>query len=60
MLYIDVAKVDRDVAHVVMSIHVYFKSMFQMEGFIVGSYYYYYYYFQLSSSEFFFVVFLKF
>ena len=30
MLYIDVAKVDRDVAHVVMAIYVCFKSMFQM------------------------------
>ena len=30
MLYIDVAKVDRDVAHVGMAIHVCFKCMFQM------------------------------
>ena len=30
MLYIDVAKVDRDVAHVVMAIQVCFKCMFQM------------------------------
>jgi hypothetical protein len=30
VLYIDVAKVDRDVAHVVMAIHVCFKCMFQM------------------------------
>jgi hypothetical protein len=30
VLYIDVAKVDWDVAHVVMAIHVYFKCMFQM------------------------------
>ena len=29
-LYINVAKVDRDVAHVVMAIHVSFKCMFQM------------------------------
>ena len=29
-LYIDVAKVDRDVAHVVMAIHVCFKCMFQI------------------------------
>ena len=29
MLYIDVAKVDRDVAHVVMAIHICFKCMFQ-------------------------------
>ena len=28
VLYIDVAKVDRDVAHVVIAIHVYFKCMF--------------------------------
>ena len=30
MLYFDVAKVDRDVAHVVMAIHVCFKCMFQI------------------------------
>ena len=30
MLYIDVAKADRDVEHVVMAIHVCFKCMFQM------------------------------
>jgi hypothetical protein len=30
VLYLDVAKVDRDVAHVVMAIHVCFKCMFQM------------------------------
>ena len=30
VLYIDIAKVDRDVAHVVMAIHVYFKCMFQI------------------------------
>jgi hypothetical protein len=30
VLYIDVAKVDRDVAHVVMPIYVCFKCMFQM------------------------------
>ena len=30
MLYIDIAKVDRDVAHFVMAIHVCFKCMFQM------------------------------
>jgi hypothetical protein len=30
VLYIDVAKVDRDVVHVVMAIHVCFKLMFQM------------------------------
>jgi hypothetical protein len=30
MLYIDVAKVDRDIAHVILAIHVYFKCMFQM------------------------------
>ena len=30
MLYIDVAKVDRYVAHVVMAIHVRFKCMFQI------------------------------
>ena len=30
MLYIDVAKVDRDVAHVVMAIHVYFRCMFHV------------------------------
>jgi hypothetical protein len=30
VLYIDVAKVDRDVAHVVMTIHVCFECMFQM------------------------------
>ena len=30
MLYIDVAKVDQDVAHVVMAIYVCFKCMFQM------------------------------
>jgi hypothetical protein len=30
VLYIDVAKVDRDIAHVVMDIHVCFKCMFQM------------------------------
>jgi hypothetical protein len=30
VLYIDVAKVDRDVAHVVMAIYVCFKCMFQM------------------------------
>jgi hypothetical protein len=30
VLYIDVAKVDRDVAHIVMLIHVCFKYMFQM------------------------------
>jgi hypothetical protein len=30
MLYIDVAKVDRDVTHVVMAIHICFKCMFQM------------------------------
>jgi hypothetical protein len=29
VLYIDVAKVDRDVAHVVMAVHVCFKCMFQ-------------------------------
>jgi hypothetical protein len=29
VLYIDVAKVDRDVAHVVMAIHVCFKCMLQ-------------------------------
>jgi hypothetical protein len=29
-VYIDVAKVDRDVAHVTMVIHVYFKCMFQI------------------------------
>ena len=30
VLYIDVVKVDRDVAHAVMAIHVYFKCIFQM------------------------------
>ena len=30
MFYIDVAKIDRDVAHVAMTIHVCFKYMFQM------------------------------
>jgi hypothetical protein len=30
VLYIDVAKVDQDVAHVAMAIHVCFKCMFQM------------------------------
>jgi hypothetical protein len=30
VLYIDVAKVDRDVTHVVMTIHVCFKCMFQI------------------------------
>jgi hypothetical protein len=30
VLYIDVAKVDRDVVHVVMAIHVCFKCMFQI------------------------------
>ena len=30
MLYIDVAKVDQDVAYVVMAIHVCFKCMFQI------------------------------
>ena len=30
VLYIDVAKVDRDIAHFVMAIHVCFKCMFQM------------------------------
>jgi hypothetical protein len=30
VLYIDVGKVDWDVAHVVMVIHVCFKRMFQM------------------------------
>ena len=30
MLYINVAKVDRDIAHVVMVIHVCFKCMLQM------------------------------
>ena len=30
MLYIDVPKVDRDVAHVVMAIHICFKCTFQM------------------------------
>jgi hypothetical protein len=30
VLYIDVAKADRDAAHVVMAIHVCFKCMFQM------------------------------
>ena len=30
MLYINVVKVDRDVAHVVIAIHVYFKCMFEM------------------------------
>jgi hypothetical protein len=30
VFYIDVAKVDQDVAHVEMAIHVYFKCMFQM------------------------------
>jgi hypothetical protein len=30
MLYIDVAKIDRDVAHVVMAIHVCFKYMFHL------------------------------
>jgi hypothetical protein len=30
VFYIDVAKVDRDVAHVAMAIHVYFERMFQM------------------------------
>ena len=30
VLYIDVAKVDRDVAHVGMAIHVCFKCMFQI------------------------------
>ena len=30
VLYIDVAKVDRDVAHIVMVIHVCFKCIFQM------------------------------
>jgi hypothetical protein len=30
VLFIDVAKIDRDVAHVVMTIHVCFKWMFQM------------------------------
>jgi hypothetical protein len=30
VLYIDVAKVDRDVAHVVMVIHICFKCMSQM------------------------------
>jgi hypothetical protein len=30
VFYIDVAKVDRDVAHVAMAIHICFKCMFQM------------------------------
>jgi hypothetical protein len=30
VLYIDVAKIDQDVAHVVMAIHVCFKCMFQI------------------------------
>ena len=30
VLHINVAKVNRDVAHVIMAIHVYFKCMFQM------------------------------
>ena len=30
VLYIDIAKIDGDVAHVVMAIHVCFKCMFQM------------------------------
>jgi hypothetical protein len=30
VFYVDVAKVDRDVAHVEMAIHVCFKCMFQM------------------------------
>jgi len=30
VFYIDVAKIDRDVAHVAMTIHVCFKCMFQM------------------------------
>jgi hypothetical protein len=30
VFYIDVAKVDRDVTHIVMDIHVCFKYMFQM------------------------------
>jgi hypothetical protein len=30
VLYIDVAKVDRDIAHDVIAIHVCFKCMFQM------------------------------
>jgi hypothetical protein len=30
VLYIDVAKVDQDVAHVIMAIHVCFKCLFQM------------------------------
>jgi hypothetical protein len=30
VFYIDVAKVDRDVAHIPMVIHVCFKCMFQM------------------------------
>jgi hypothetical protein len=30
VLYIDIAKVDRDVAYIVMAIHVCFKCMFQM------------------------------
>jgi hypothetical protein len=30
VFYIDIAKVDRDVAHVAMAIHVSFKCMFQM------------------------------
>jgi hypothetical protein len=30
MLYIDIAKVDRDVAHVVIVIHICFKCMFQI------------------------------
>ena len=30
MLYIDVVKVDQDVAHVVMAIHACFKCMFQI------------------------------
>jgi hypothetical protein len=30
VLYIDVAKVDRDITHVVMVIHICFKCMFQI------------------------------
>jgi hypothetical protein len=30
VLYIDVAKVDRDVAHVLMAIHVFFRCIFQV------------------------------
>ena len=30
VLYIDVAKVDLDIAYVVMAIHIYFKYMFQI------------------------------